>query len=69
MLLGDINFDDTVDLIDCVLLIKDVSGTITLSSTARQAADVNLDSYVDAEDALILVKFIVKLYDILPVTS
>lgn len=52
--LGDVNFDDTVNVLDAIALYGHFSGTGTLSAAAVAAGDTNEDGVVNMLDAIAL---------------
>ncbi len=64
VLMGDVNQDGALDILDAVLLSKMASGSVTVSTAAQScAADVNQDGTIDTNDSLLLLKFLVHLVD------
>ena len=55
-LLGDVNGDGIVDVMDLILLNKYIVGSANLSQEALAAADMNNDGSVNATDSLLLLK-------------
>ena len=49
-LLGDVNEDGYIDIIDCSRVLLYVKGRTSLTATQKSAADVNQDGYVDISD-------------------
>jgi|GEM_PF-6531517 len=60
-LLGDINLDSAIDLIDMVLLQKHIVGAIDFTPLQKQLADVNLDGFLNASD---IVRYKIHLLDL-----
>jgi putative transposon-encoded protein len=56
--LGDLNGDTTVDIMDCIMLNKNLIGVAELTDAQRKAADINKDGSVSADDSLNLLKTI-----------
>lgn len=56
--LGDINFDDKIDIEDYRGISSFVHGENAMTATAQKAADVNFDTGVDVEDALMVINHI-----------
>ncbi len=67
VLYGDANCDGDVDVLDIIVLNKNLLGGGSLSAQGKINADVDLDSTATANDSLNIMKFIVKLIDKLPV--
>lgn len=64
VLMGDVNQDGALDILDAVLLSKMASGSVTVSTAVQScAADVNQDGTIDTNDSLLLLKFLVHLVD------
>ena len=59
---GDVSLDNSVDIMDVILLNRAILGKESLSYLQNQAADVNHDDKVDSDDALRIMKMIVGLY-------
>ena len=59
-MLGDVNFDQEIDVIDVVQLTTYVLGNTTLGGYNFMAADVNQDSFIDVLDILTIVTFILS---------
>ena len=66
VLYGDVNCDETVSIVDVIMLNKAVLGSETLSSGQKRNADCNLDGLADANDSLIILKHLVDLILELP---
>lgn len=49
---GDVNFDNTVDIMDSLMVQKYASGKLDLTDEQLDRADVNGDWYVDVIDAM-----------------
>ena len=58
LLIGDINFDQTIDILDVVLCVNIVLGTGTPSQDQIFAADLNYDGSVNVLDIILLVNTI-----------
>lgn len=70
VLMGDINQDGMVNVLDAVLLSKVANGSVAASGAAQVcAADVNQDGTIDTNDSILLLKFLVHLIDTLPYTG
>ena len=64
---GNVNLDDTVSIVDVIMLNKAVLGVETLNAQQKINADVNLDGECSAEDSLIILKHLVDLVTTLPI--
>ena len=60
-LLGDVNGDGQVTVVDATLIQKYISGLVTFSDTQKAAADVNGDGSVSVIDATLIQKYIAGL--------
>lgn len=58
---GDVNGDARLTTNDAVLILRSVSGAVTLDSTARKAADVDLDGKIGVLDSLRLQRYVAGL--------
>ena len=58
LLMGDINFDQTIDILDVILCVNIVLGTGTPSQDQIFAADLNYDGSVNVLDILVIVNLI-----------
>ena len=56
-MIGDVNFDHSVDIADAMLLIQYYNETIDLDADALSVADLNGDEEVDLADVNLLLKF------------
>lgn len=56
--------DDTIDVMDVIVINKVVLGKEVLTETQQKIADVNQDGVVDTNDSLIMLKYIVGLIDL-----
>jgi hypothetical protein len=64
VMMGDVNLDGTVNVMDAVFLSKMASGSVTSDNAVQIcAADVNQDGTIDAEDSALLMRFLVHLVD------
>ena len=63
MLLGDVNRDGNVDVIDALEIQKYTVDKVQLDDEQLYIADVNDDGIVDVLDALMIQKFAVDYYD------
>ena len=57
--LGDINFDDNINVLDVVLLVSFILGNPT-NEYEYMAADINGDSSIDVLDAILLIEMILN---------
>ena len=64
--LGDVNLDGRVDIIDAVLLNKTCAGVVSLTDAAKKNADCDCDGEVGNNDAVSLMRFLVHLISTLP---
>ncbi len=64
---GDANCDGEVDVLDIIVLNKNLLGGGSLSEQGKINADVDGSGEADPNDSLNIMKFIVKLIDTLPV--
>ena len=71
VLIGDVNLDGTVSLIDLVYLNKGLAGSITLNDQQKANADCVADGEgaITAADATALMKYIIESIDSLPVIA
>ena len=56
--LGDVNFDNTIDVFDIIIVVNIVIGEMTPSTEQFLAADVNQDSAIDVFDIISLINII-----------
>jgi len=57
-LLGDINFDSNIDVLDVVILVNIILGEVNPNSSMEYAADINNDQAIDVVDVVSLVNLI-----------
>ncbi len=57
LVIGDVNFDGTVDVFDAVMIQMYAAETITFDDSQAFVADVNNDGYIDVLDAMDIQKF------------
>ena len=62
-MLGDVNGDGKISVLDATLIQKYISGLVTFSDTQKAAADVNGDGSVSVIDATLIQKYIAGLID------
>ncbi len=63
---GDVNCDDTVDILDVITLNKVLLAGEPMSDQGRLNADVDLDGTPSAADSLSILKYTIKLVEALP---
>ncbi|MBE6851141.1 MAG: glycoside hydrolase [Ruminococcus sp.] len=63
---GDVNCDGTVDILDVIVLNRNLLGSSELTAEGKKNADVNLDGTPTPADSLNILKYLVKLIDKLP---
>ncbi|MBQ8724306.1 MAG: hypothetical protein IJY74_01370, partial [Oscillospiraceae bacterium] len=68
ILIGDVNLDNTVSLVDVVYLSKYLAGSLTFNELQTANADCCSDSQLNSADATALLKYTVEAIDALPVT-
>ena len=57
-LMGDVNFDEEIDVLDIVMVVNFVLSTIDPTSDQYIAADVNNDNVIDVLDIVIIINLI-----------
>ncbi|MBO4848961.1 MAG: hypothetical protein J5586_07415 [Clostridia bacterium] len=62
-ILGDVNFDGTVDTADALLALRWTMSLIELDGYSLMAADVNCDGSIDTADALLILRFALGIID------
>ena len=60
---GDVSLDNTVDIVDVIVVNKSILGQKTLTEQERKSADVDNDGKVTPTDSLNIMKYIVNLID------
>ena len=66
-LYGDVNGDETVNVIDVVILMRVIAGLTQPTSYAQLiAGNVYMDDYLDLQDAIIILRHIIGLVPTLP---
>ncbi len=60
---GDVNGDGTVDIMDVILLNKQLLGCATISKQGRANADVDADTKITTTDSLNILKCVVEMID------
>ncbi|WP_289027582.1 dockerin type I repeat-containing protein, partial [uncultured Ruminococcus sp.] len=68
-LYGDVNLDGQIDITDCVLLNKCLTGAVKLNKTAKRNADVDQNNEIDTSDTIYLLQFLIRVIDTLPVSK
>jgi len=63
-MLGDVNGDGKIDILDAILLQSIWLGDVEPSPLQEIAADVNKDGNLDANDLLLLMRYIVGGYGV-----
>ena len=56
---GDINQDNSLDILDIVLIVNHIVGNNLLNDEQIEISDMNNDSYVDILDILIIMNIII----------
>ncbi len=64
---GDVDCNGKVDILDIIVLNKNLLGAADVTAQGKINADVNKDGKPGSDDSLSILKFIVKLIDKLPV--
>ena len=59
-LLGDINQDDIIDVLDLVTCVNYILGSIELSNQQTLAADMNEDTIINIQDIILLINNILN---------
>ena len=59
-ILGDLNQDNSLNVLDVVLLVGNIVGDLDLSQGQIDMADFNQDSFVDILDVVSLINFVVR---------
>ena len=60
-LLGDINFDDLINIYDAVMLVTIMLGNEDANEYQRYACDSNQDGIIDIEDVVLLMQWILEI--------
>lgn len=63
---GDVNQDETIDIMDVIALNKFLLGSASLDETQKVAADVDLNEAIEATDSLNILKYVVEIIPALP---
>lgn len=61
--IGDATADTSVDILDVIVVNKQILGKESLSGYGKAFADVNADGEIDTNDALTIMKYVVGLTD------
>lgn len=61
--LGDVNEDGEIDILDVILLNKNLLGSTKLTEQGKRNADVDQNTKVDTTDSLTILKYVVKILD------
>ncbi len=69
MALGDINLDNTINMIDVVLLAKITGGIVEANDNQMSVADTNADGDVNTADVNVLLQYVVQQITVLPATD
>ena len=64
-LLGDVNGDGEVNIIDATAIQRHIAGTAVLEGDSLRAADANGDGTVDIDDVTAIQKYVAKIIDAL----
>ena len=57
---GDVNQDETIDILDLVLIMNNILGANTLSQLEFYASDINEDSIINIQDIIIIINIILN---------
>ena len=57
---GDLNEDETIDILDLVTIVNYILGDIVLSDIQTYAADLNEDSLINIQDIIIIINLILS---------
>ena len=60
IVLGDVNFDGSVNVLDIVSIVNMVIGSSGFNSNQFLAADVNQDTYVDVLDIITIIQAVIN---------
>ena len=60
ILLGDINFDESIDVLDIVLIVNIILGVLEPSDLQFNASDINFDGVINILDVVQIVNFILR---------
>ncbi|MBE6851004.1 MAG: hypothetical protein E7504_04610 [Ruminococcus sp.] len=65
---GDVNLDGNVDILDAILLNRNIMGSAEFNPGQKLAADIYNDGKISTMDSLCILKYVVSLIDSVPVT-
>ena len=57
---GDVNADETIDILDLVVIMNSILGNMELSNTALLAADLNEDNIINIQDIILIINMILN---------
>ena len=60
ILLGDLNLDESIDILDVILIVNIILGTLEPSNFQLEASDLNLDGVVNVLDIVQIVNIILS---------
>ena len=60
-MLGDVNNDGKINMLDAILVQKNGVGLLTLSDTQLEASDANKDGKLSATDALFILEAVAQI--------
>ena len=60
ILLGDINFDESIDVLDVILIVNIILGVLEPSNLQFNASDLNFDGVINILDVVQIVNFILR---------
>tara|TARA_B100001750_G_C15304024_1_gene493761 strand:- start:233 stop:841 length:609 start_codon:yes stop_codon:yes gene_type:complete len=60
VLLGDVNFDEIINVLDVVQLVNFILGSLEPNSTQSYIADMNNDGFLNVQDIIILINIILN---------
>jgi hypothetical protein len=55
---GDVNMDDTINILDIVITVNGILGTTELTTTQIQLADLNADGNINILDIVLIVNLV-----------
>ena len=55
---GDVNGDDTINILDIVITVNGILGTTELTATQIQLADLNSDGTINILDIVLIVNLV-----------
>lgn len=65
---GDVNLDGEVDILDCIILNRNLLGVSPLNDAQLLAADIYKDNKISPMDSLCILKYVLSLLNTVPVT-